>query len=266
MLWFAHAKTSRSLRVAGRLADVVLTSMPGACPLEGERVHVIGQAIDTDFFFPTPVHRTGPLRLLALGRTSRLKHYDAIIEAVQLARAEGTDVTLKIVGPSVTDDERIHRGELKRKIVTLRLSNVVALAESVGRGAVPSVIAEADVLVCATESGSADKAVFEAMACGRPTLASSRAFEQLLTGTPTPLTFAPGDVRQLAQRITTLAGLREPALASLGSGMRDRVVRDHSIAHWADRVLGVANELMQDGKGRSLKERHIAAVNRSSPS
>ncbi len=41
-----------------------------------------------------------------------MKGYDGLIRGVAAARRAGVDVTLRIVGPSMTESERAHRAEL----------------------------------------------------------------------------------------------------------------------------------------------------------
>jgi glycosyltransferase involved in cell wall biosynthesis len=214
--------------------------------LDPARVRVIGHSIETDVFdSPAPV-RQGPLRLLTLGRTSPVKHHDTIIEAMRLATARGASVTLRIVGPSNSAAERSHRRELERQIDGSGLAEIVSLEPGVDRRAVPGVVADADVVVSATQAGSADKAVFEAMASRRPVLVSSPVFASLVEGFPVPLGFRGDDPVELADRIVSVERLDGPSLASVGDELRQRVVNGHSIDHWAANVVGLAEDLLQD--------------------
>ena len=115
MLWFAHPSVTPELRLAERLSDVVLTSLPGAYPRPGPKVRVVGQATDTEriVFDPRAERDPGPLRLVAIGRTSPSKGFDRAIRALAKARAEGVEATLRIVGPSTTEQERAHGAELR---------------------------------------------------------------------------------------------------------------------------------------------------------
>ena len=56
-LWFVHAAESRMLRLAERLADVVVTALPGSYPRRTPKLVPIGHAIDTDRIRPRGVSR-----------------------------------------------------------------------------------------------------------------------------------------------------------------------------------------------------------------
>lgn len=115
MLWYVHPNNTVSLRVAETLADAVLTALSNSFPGSGPRVRVIAHAIDTHRFAGPPLRRHGgTLKLLALGRTSPMKGYPLMVEAVARARSSGTDVKLTVVGPSQTPSQEQHRQELRR--------------------------------------------------------------------------------------------------------------------------------------------------------
>src|SRR5262249_58546860 len=69
----------------------------------------IGHGIDLERFPCTTRDPTPRLRVLALGRTSPAKGYEAIVRAAALA-----DVDLELRGPSFTDEERAERVRLER--------------------------------------------------------------------------------------------------------------------------------------------------------
>ena len=142
MLWFAHPAETTSLTLAEALTDAVLTSLPGAYPRPGPKVHVVGQATDTDrLAFDEGWARSddGAFRLVALGRTSPAKGFDRIVRALARVRGEGQDVRLRIVGPSTTGEERRHAGELAKLVADLGLADVVELAPGVPPDRVPQV-------------------------------------------------------------------------------------------------------------------------------
>jgi glycosyltransferase involved in cell wall biosynthesis len=245
ILWFAHPADSNALWLADRSADAVLTSLPGAYPRPGPKVHIVGQAIDTDAIaFDDRAREDGaPLRLVAMGRTSPAKGFDRIMRAVARAREEGTNVELRVIGPATTPAELAHAAELGRLIEGLRSNGAIRLEPNVAPTEVPAVLAGADALVNAMVAGSGDKVVFESMAVGRLPLVSNPAFVEVLGGLPLELRFERDDERMLASRIETLARADPVVVDETRRMLRARVERDHSLAGWADRVLAVAEGL-----------------------
>jgi glycosyltransferase involved in cell wall biosynthesis len=233
-LWFVHPADTPMLRLAERLADVVVTALPGSYPRRTPKVVPIGHAIDTDRI---QVHTKGrhpgePLRLLALGRTSPVKGYRTLILATAAAHDRGAPVRARIVGPSVTSNEVQHRRELEQLVASSGAP--VNLEGGVARGEVAQVLTDADALVNTTERGSADKVVFEAMAAGRPVLVTSDAFAPLVADLPLALLRAPNDTAALAAGITALAEATPAELDAVGAQLRERVEREHSLRHWAE--------------------------------
>jgi glycosyltransferase involved in cell wall biosynthesis len=248
LLWYTHWNVSRPLRMAVRVSAAVLSVDRSSFPIETPKVRGIGHAIDVARFSAAPAEQHGgSLRLLALGRTARWKGLATLLEAISLARAQGADVRLEIRGPSLTDDERAHRLELEERIASdPKLRSHVDLLPTVSRDEVPALLAATDVVVSPNEprSGSTlDKAVFEAAACARPVVSTNHSFAPLLGGLPLPLLAPPRDAAALAEALVVVAAADQAVRIETGAVLRERVVAQHSLDHWADAVLDVMREV-----------------------
>jgi glycosyltransferase involved in cell wall biosynthesis len=87
--------------------------------------------------------------------------------------------------------------------------------------------------------GAPDKVVYEAAASCLPVIASNPAFETLLDER---FRFSTDDAGALADRLVSFAAMDERARSAAGHEVRRRVVAQHSVGHWADRVLAVVRE------------------------
>lgn len=252
ILWFAHPEISASLRLSQLLSDVVLTSLPSSYPLRSPKVQAIGQGTDVHRFrLASPTPDAGPFRLLALGRTSPSKDLGTAVRSMKLLRANGVEATLRIVGPSTTDLERRHRSELESLIRQLQLDQVVKVADPVAPSRVPSLLADCDALVNCTVEGSGDKVIFEAMAMGRTPLVSNTAFSEVLGGLPIKLQFAKGDESDLAARVKDVHDLDGVRRDQVGQELRKRVIAEHSLERWAQRVVNCISSIHRgSGKGK----------------
>jgi glycosyltransferase involved in cell wall biosynthesis len=226
LLWFTHWRASPLLRLGERASSAVLSVEPGSFPLPSRKLRAIGHGIDLAEF-PCADRRRhgGPLRVLALGRTSPAKGLPVVVEGVRLARERGADVELELRGPSVTDEERAHRRELG------------IVQPPVPRPEIPALLAGADVLVNNMRAGAPDKVVFEACASCLPVLASNPSFAGLLDD---ELRFGRDRPDELADRLVHLAALSPEERAALGRRLRERVEAAHSTETWADGVLAAA--------------------------
>jgi glycosyltransferase involved in cell wall biosynthesis len=239
VLWFTHWRASDKLRLATRLSSAVVSVEQRSFPLRTRKLTPIGHGIDLEQFrCGSRSRRDGrPLKLIALGRYGAVKGYDVVLRAVRLAVDRGLDVRLRICGPVLTDEERRHRQELEALRTELDLEKLVALDGAVPRGEVPSLLANADVLINNTRTGGADKVVYEAGASCLPPLASAPVFDGLI---PADLRFAAGDPAELAERLARFATLDGAARSSIGRRLRERVAAEHSVDSWADGVLRAA--------------------------
>jgi glycosyltransferase involved in cell wall biosynthesis len=159
---------------------------------------------------------------------------------VALAMEHGLDVRLEVHGPALSTAEREHRGQLERLVGDLGLDSRVRLDAAVLRSEVPEILGRADCLVNNMEAGAPDKIVYEAGASCLPVIASNPVFDELLDGLLVPLQFQRDDPEQLAARIERLATMTAAQRASIGRVLRERVAAGHSVQHWAERILEVA--------------------------
>jgi glycosyltransferase involved in cell wall biosynthesis len=230
LLWFTHWRRSRLLAMAERLSTRVLSVDPRTFPMRSRKLVAIGHGIDVSGLQCVDRPERDPLTLLALGRTSPAKGLETIVRAVERV----PDVSLLLVGPSVTEDERLYRIALERLVIDLGLLDRVEIRGPAPHHTVPGLYAEVDALVNDMREGATDKVVYEAAATCLPVIASNPAFDTLLPG---ELRFAHGDVDGLSEAIRRLGEIDRNAV---GRSLREIVLREHSVEVWADRVVALA--------------------------
>ena len=231
LLWFTHWRRSALLSTATRASSKVLSVDKRTFPIKTRKLVAIGHGIDVSDLpcVKRPEDRE-PFTLLALGRTSPAKGLVTILRAVE----QVPEVRLRIVGPSLTEEERMHRIALDRLVIELGLLDRVDISGPVPRQAIPSLYADVDTLVNDMREGAADKVVYEAAATCLPVIASNHAFDTLL---PERLRFEHGTPESLADAIRFVL---EADRQALGRTLHGTVTREHSIDVWADRVVELA--------------------------
>jgi glycosyltransferase involved in cell wall biosynthesis len=230
LLWFTHWRRSGLLSAATRASTRVLTVDERTFPLSSRKVVAIGHGIDVSDLHCVDRPERGTLTILALGRTSPAKGLATIIQAV----AQVDNIKLLVHGPSLTEEERVHKMALERLVIDLKLLDRVDIRGPVPRHTVPGLYGEVDALVNDMRPGATDKVVYEAAATCLPVVASNPAFDTLL---PPELRFEHGDVDGL---VAALGRLREIDRNAVGRALRETVVREHSVDVWAERVVALA--------------------------
>ena len=231
LLWFTHWRRSALLSTATRASSKVLSVDTRTFPIKTRKLVAIGHGIDvSDLPCVKRPEDRDPVTLLALGRTSPAKGLVTILRAVE----QVPEVRLRIVGPSLTEEERMHRIALDRLVIELGLLDRVDISGPVPRQAIPSLYADVDSLVNDMREGAADKVVYEAAATCLPVIASNHAFDTLL---PERLRFEHGNPESLADAIRFVL---EADRQALGRTLHGTVTREHSVDVWADRVVELA--------------------------
>jgi len=223
LLWFTQQAGGPSLQMAERVVDRLLTVDARSVPLDSAKVRGIGHGIDVAALPCVPERRPPLRRLLGLGRYAPVKGWETVLRSLTSL----PEATFTLHGPLLTDADRAHRPQLEVLAASLGVRERVTFGAEVAYAEVPHLLGLADALVNATRGNAADKVVYEAAASCLPVFAASPVFDTLL---PDSLRFPVDQPESLAQRVS---GYETGA----GPELRAAVEAEHSVEHWAERVL-----------------------------
>jgi glycosyltransferase involved in cell wall biosynthesis len=229
VLWYTHWHASPTLRLATRLVNAIVTVDRRSFPLDSPKVHAIGHGIDVSEFECVGPESHDGLHALALGRYSKAKGLDTVLRALRLALDRDLDVRIEMHGPALNDAERANRAKLERLAAELELGDRAVLGDAVPRHELPALFARSDVLINNMRAGAPDKVVYEAAASCLPVVASNPVFDTLL----------PAGARFVRDDPASLADALERSDRNHGRALREQVERDHSVEHWAERLIDV---------------------------
>ncbi len=143
------------------------------------RVAVVPCGVDTALFAPSDAAAaraalgfgSGPL-LLYVGRIAPIKGLHTLLDAIARLRAAGRPLDLLIVGGDT--DERVdgHEADLRRRLETLGLGDTVRFVGAQPQERLRAYYVAADATVLPSYYESFGMVALEAMACGRPVIAS----------------------------------------------------------------------------------------------
>ncbi len=181
-LWYTHKSVNIKLRLATVLADSIFTASKESFRFPTKKLHVMGHGIDVDFFSPDQKVVQGTA-VLSAGRLSPTKRHDLVIRA---AKHFPNEVRLVGEGPEKHHLESIAKDlSLASRVHFLGAHTQEELREEYRR---------AGVFVHVSETGSLDKVVLEALACGLPVVTTSAVLGELSVTVvlPTPNAIAEG--------------------------------------------------------------------------
>jgi glycosyltransferase involved in cell wall biosynthesis len=240
LLWYAHRSVTNRLRRSHAHAACVITSTPEGFRIPSPKVRVIGQGVDTDLF-TLPATRPESTTIVAVGRVSRIKSVDLMLEAMAWLNAHAPRIPfkLRIVGPTLTRDDRAYRAELDDLVRRHGLADVVTFEGPRPMAALPEVYASAFLHLSLIGTGAIDKGILESLASGCPTMSSNESVFPLLDTLPS-----------LVVRDQTPEGIGRQILQAYGhrhefspARLRALVVGRHDINSYTERVHGILTEL-----------------------
>ncbi len=179
------------------------------------RIEVVPCGIEPQHFAPLPLPEAGP-HLVAIGRLAPQKGFALLMEAVRLAALPGLRLTL------VGDGEL--RGELEAAAPPQ-----VRFAGWQDEAGVRAALAAAQALILPSFAEGLPVVLMEAMAAGRPVIATAIAGVPELVTAETGWLVPAGDAEALAEAIRTLAATPAEELATKGAAARARVLARHDI-------------------------------------
>ena len=240
-LWYAQGGVSPALRAAAPLVKHILTPTRDSFPLAGQmverRLRVTGHGVDTTRYALRPGASAERGQVLAAGRLSAAKRYEALVEA--LSRVKDLPWRLRIASGGGYAESVDYAQRFEAHVAQLGVAHRVALLGEVPYEALPEEYRAAWLLGHTSATGSLDKVVLEAMACGTPvvsTAPSSRALLEPVDASLAP-TDAPAD--RLADSLSTVLSWTDSRRSEVGAALREVVERSHSLTRWADQVAAL---------------------------
>lgn len=153
-LWYTHKSVDVKLRIATLFANKIFTASKESFRLASNKVQVVGHGIDTDFFTPDKsIHRG--THWLSVGRLMPSKRHDL---AIRVAAREGKELHIAGEGPERNNLEMLTR-TTAAKVKFLGGLSQIELRDEYRKAA---------LFIHTSETGSLDKVVLEALACGLP--------------------------------------------------------------------------------------------------
>ncbi|SFU12526.1 glycosyltransferase family 4 protein [Sedimentitalea nanhaiensis] len=214
--WHLREKTARAAFVACISHFARSQAMYFSDPAHWDKLRIVHCGVDpARYDRPAPPQRPG-LHLVFVGRITPIKGLRVLIDAMTRAHETHPDLTLTLVGDG---DDRAHLETLARP-----LGDAVRFVGFQSQEGVAEAVAAADALVLPSFAEGLPVVLMEALAAGKPVIATQVAgvgelVENGVSGHLVPAS----DVQALANAITALADTPPGQRAEMGRAGREKV-------------------------------------------
>lgn len=232
--WYTHKTVSWRRRIVEILADKILTASPESFrnPWFKDKVAVTGHGIDLNMFKPEGKKENDFFEIVSVGRISPTKDYESIIKAVDILNDK--KIKLRIIGDVILESQRAYLKELEAMTEKMDLNGQVEFAGWVANKDLAPYYQQSDLFISMSGTGSVDKAVLEAMACGCLVLTSNEAFKRIL---PPELMAEKNQPEKLAERIKYLKNLPLAEKQEIKKDLRKEVADNHNLDNLAEKIV-----------------------------
>ncbi|MGD0976854.1 MAG: glycosyltransferase [Minisyncoccia bacterium] len=238
-LWYARGNTNLTLKIASKMADVIFTSTAEGFRVKSDKVKIVGQGINTSRFSPFPRTENPVFKIISIGRMTPSKDYRTIIKAVELLLDKNKKLSVDIVGGPMVDSDLAYFAQLKELVQSNRLSEQIHFLGSVANKDIVPLLRSADLFVNTSLTGSLDKAILEAMACGLPVLTCNEAFGNILDKYRAKLIFDPRDTVSLSRKIEQFMDLDPEQKKKMSADLRQTVIDNHNLSGLIMKILTI---------------------------
>jgi glycosyltransferase involved in cell wall biosynthesis len=245
VMWFTHRSVNNELRLAHWLVDKVVTASKESFRLKSDKVVITGHGIDTDRFKPLDVRREGDKKvILSVGRISPIKDYETLVEAADiLVNVKGReDLEFMVVGDVGTETQKEYLDRIKGMVRECQLERCFRFVGPVPHSEVVRYYQDCDIFINLSHTGSVDKAVLEAMACGKVPITCNEAFKDVFGDYADRLMFEKGNASYLTGKILGTIEIDTAPRLALERVLRDIVVQEHGVEHLMDALVKVFQE------------------------
>jgi glycosyltransferase involved in cell wall biosynthesis len=206
--------------------------------LKSKKAKVVGQGIDTAKFAPMDMDRPKTFfKIITVGRISPIKDYETLIKAIELAKDKIPNLQIEIIGGPGNDDQRKYLAGLKDLVIEKKLDKIINFLGPLPSSRIIECLRPADLFVNTSHTGSLDKAILEAMACGVLVLTCNEAMIDVLEGYREKLMFPGYDVEVLADKIEMIYKMKNEEKAVISEDLRKIVLKNNNLPVLISKII-----------------------------
>lgn len=244
-IWTRRANTVVS--ASSSLAEIVAREYR----LDNSRIPILPESVDANLFRPMAIDRNPTPRVLYVGRLEPRKGILTLADAIPHVLASCPDSRFTFVGSDMWIDGRSSKEMLVRRLHELGISEQVDFPGRLSSDGIRDFFQRSDVSVFPSNWENFAVACLEAMACGRPVVATNvGGFPEMIEPGVSGLLAPAGDPIALAKSIIQV--LQNPPYAyALGFQARRRIQEKFASDVVARQTLDVYEDAIRSFSGRN---------------
>jgi len=233
--WYMHRQVDFKTRLMEKIANVILSASKESFRLPSKKLVITGHGIDVDLFKPAARKPDNVFKIITIGRISPTKDYESMIKAVKDLVTSGiTNIRLIIIGDAGLAEQNVYFANLKKMAVAMDLKDKVEFLGSRPNTEIPAYLQQSNLFINMSGTGSLDKAVLEAMACGCLVLTGNESFAGIL---PAELMVERDRPKILTEKIKWLMNLSQNQADKLRQSLRQEVVANHNLDNLVKKII-----------------------------
>lgn len=238
--WYMHKQVGFLLRLSAFFVDGFVTASLESFRLKTKKpVFVVGHGIDIGKFSPSRNLMRGDeasRRFLSVGRISPVKNIHMILEAASLLSSRNLSerISLEIIGGPGLPSQSWYLRKMQQFVLERQLQREIVFLGPLSNERIIPHYQHADVFINLSDTGSLDKVVLEAMACGTLVLTSNEAFKDILP----PIFFIDEkDPERIATKMEGIVSMEKTKRQFFSKKFREFVVENHDLRHLIEKIL-----------------------------
>lgn len=236
--WYTHKKVSPTLYTTSLFVDEYITASPASFRMKTNKpVHIWGHGININKFKinNTPHNK---FIILSVGRISPVKNIDLLIEAIKNIKLNEPELRnnllTQIIGSPGLPSQNNYYLDLIKYSSTNELNSLINFLGPLPQNEIIQYYQNCDLFINLSETGSIDKVVLEAMACGKIILTSNEAFKSIL---PSKLYLEKNEANLIVKKIKEVYRLDKNTQIELGNQMRNIVEKKHNLENLIKKII-----------------------------
>ena len=229
VFWYLHRSITFKLKIAEKLCFKLVTASGESLKLKSDKIMETGHGINLEKYKVGKKFDQAKLRILSVGRISKIKNFDILLKAVKILKEQGIGLEVKIVGRPVMPSDTEYLSYLKSLIDEFEINDLVQFTGFIPHNRISDYYLDADIVLGLTPDGGIDKTILEGMASGCLVLVSNNACKKYFGKYSDSLLFKYRDPEDLAKKIIELSNLSSNAKEEIISFLIKSVSENHEL-------------------------------------